>query len=74
MEVAMVHNKLVELKTKPLLETIDTQNQAIEQKEKQLQTQKPFVQFALKIQKSDGVVDIKTAAKWLDMESLDIEI
>ncbi len=72
LEVASAHNKLVELKTKPLLETIDTQNQAIEHKDKQLQVQKPFVQFALKIQKSDGVVDMKTTAKWLVDDGIEI--
>ena len=64
-EVAAAHNKLIELKTALLQKTIEKQDS-------QLQIQKPFVQTAIKLQKSDGVVDMKTAAKWLIDDGIDI--
>lgn len=63
LEVAAAHNKLVELKTKPLLKTIDTQNQTIDKQEKQLENEKPLVQFALDVQKSEDYKKVREVAK-----------
>ncbi len=63
LEVAAAHNKLVELKTKSLLKTIDTQNHTIDKQEKQLENEKPLVQFALDVQKSEDYKKVREVAK-----------
>ncbi len=76
LEVATAHNRLVEIEiekaTVPLLEDISKKGEVIEQQDKQLEIQKPFVQTAMKLQNANNTVSFEQSSKLFSDNGIDI--
>lgn len=65
-------NERLALENKQKDVVIEEKQGLIEKQNERLQTQRPFVQFALKIQNTNNSVDMKTAAKMLVDDGIEI--